>query len=76
MTEIAKADIFFVVTTIAVVAIAVGVVVALVYVIRILRDANAVSKRARKEGEAIIDDVSVVRGSIVKLFTGSRSKKK
>ncbi len=44
MTEIAKSDLFFFVTTIVVIALGVFLLVALVYLIRILRDVDAIAK--------------------------------
>jgi hypothetical protein len=60
-TSIIKADIFFVVTTISVALVSVGTIIALVYIIRILKDLKALSKKAKDEGEKIIDDVRILR---------------
>lgn len=65
------------ITTGVVVIIAILLGVALVYAIRILKDAKAVSARVRKEAESIADDVGSLRGAlaseVVKLrdFTSS-----
>lgn len=61
MTEIMKSDVFFFVTTIAVVAVSSVFVIALVYVISILKDAKELSVRAREEGTAILDDIGEIR---------------
>jgi len=87
MQQLLKSDIFFVVTTIAVVVVSVAVIIALVYLINILRDARKLSAKAREEGEAIIHDVGIVRKkakeetlsfmtAIRDRFTPSKSKKK
>lgn len=59
--SILKADIFFVVTTVAVVLVSIGIVVALVYLIRILSDMKLLSKKTLDEGGKIIDDVRAFR---------------
>ncbi len=59
--SILKADIFFVVTTVAVSLVSVGSVVALVYVIRILRDVKILSTKMKVEGEKILDDMDEFR---------------
>ena len=61
MQELLKSDIFFVVTTFAVVFVSVCLVVALVYIIRILKDMKILSKKARDEGEKILEDVAEFR---------------
>lgn len=61
MTEVMKSDIFFFVTTLAVIVVSITLVIALIYLISILRDARKLSSRARLEGEAILDDLGNVR---------------
>ncbi len=61
MTEIMKSEVFFFATTIAVVAVSVVLVVAMFYVISILKDAKELSTRARAEGTAILDDIGDIR---------------
>lgn len=56
-----KSDIFFVVTTIAVVIISIGLAVAIFYAIRIFKDLNILSKKAKEEGVKILDDVKFLR---------------
>ena len=58
------ADIFFFVTTIAVVFISILAVIALYYAIRILKDIDEVSKKAKVEANEIIDDMHVLRSKI------------
>lgn len=83
MTEILKSDVFFFATTIVVVAVGILLFIALLYLIGILKDANILSKRIRKEGEEIINDVETIRkktkedGSrIVKFFLSKFKPKK
>ena len=63
------------VTTFAVAFVSASLVVALVYVIRILKDMKILSRKARDEGERILEDVSAFReeteekgASLSKLF--------
>ena len=55
--SILKSDIFFFVTTICVVAISVLFIIVLLYVISVFRDIKSVSKKAKEEGEEILNDV-------------------
>lgn len=64
METLLKADIFFVVTTIAVVLIAIAAIVALVYLIFVLRHLAQLMRRIRREGEEIVDDVRAVREGV------------
>lgn len=86
MTQLLKSDIFFVVTTIAVVAVAIAIIIALIYLIGVLRDARKLSSKAREEGEAIIHDVGEIReaakkeslwvlDSLKKRFTSKKTKR-
>jgi hypothetical protein len=76
MTEIMKSDIFFVVSTGAVVAVTLFLIVALIYLIKILRNAQKLSERAREEGEALLQGVGQVRGNLVRFITGLFARKK
>lgn len=90
MHDVLKSDIFFVVTTIAIVLVTIALLIALAYVIRILRDANKVSEVLRDEGEEIVKDIGEMRKGIKKqgldvfgfirefftLFTSNRKKRK
>ncbi|MCX6703198.1 MAG: hypothetical protein NTV02_00705 [Candidatus Zambryskibacteria bacterium] len=61
-----KSDIFFVITSIAVVIVGTLFAVALIYLIRILSDVKKLSRVVRKEGENIIEDVEGLRENIKK----------
>ncbi len=65
MDSVTRADVFFAVTTGAVVVLSVLVAGVLVYVLRILRDARAVSKHIREESARIVADVSSLRQTLV-----------
>lgn len=64
MDAFAKMDIFFLVTTIAVVVIAVFVAVILFYVLRTARDVNEVVHIVRKESERFAKGASSARRRI------------
>jgi len=61
MENFIKADIFFFITSIAVVISTIGVIVVAVYVVRILRDMKHISKKVSEEGDKIIEDVEYLR---------------
>ena len=64
MDSLLKSDIFFVVTTGAVVIITACLVVLLIYVIRILHEVRSLIELARKEGELLSTDLSELRGRV------------
>lgn len=64
METLLKADIFFFVTTVAVLALAALAAAVLVYVIKILRDAKYMSERIRGETDELINDFRALRGKI------------
>lgn len=61
MDTLLKADVFFFITTIALVLITVAVLIAVVYLIKLLRDLSAISRKIKEEGEEIIRDISEAR---------------
>ena len=67
MESIAKADIFFVVTTIVVIAIAVALTILLVYVIKIVKNVEHIARRVRDESDKIINDVDGARDTVKKV---------
>lgn len=64
MTEVMKSDVFFFVTTLAVIGVSIALVIALGYLISILRDARTLSSRAKQEGIAILDDIEDAREGV------------
>lgn len=66
MEDLVKQDIFFFVATIVVAVVGVLMTIALVYFLKILSDIRYISKHARKEGVAFLEDV---RTSLVKTAT-------
>ncbi len=60
-TSILKADIFFVVATVGIGAIFLAIIVALIYIIYILKDVKALSTKAKEEGDKILEDVRLLR---------------
>lgn len=86
MTEsLLKSDIFFFITTLAVIAVSLVLVISLVYIIRILDDLKVLSRKAKDEGEKILDDVRFIRegaedngvlfGRFLSSFFAGRAKK-
>lgn len=56
-----KADIFFFVATLVVVAFATIGIIALFYVVKILRDIQRISRSVSKEGEKMVNDIDEMR---------------
>jgi len=64
MANIIHADIFFFVTTIAVVALSIALLIALFYIIRILRTMKEVSDLIKIESQHVAGDVEQLRATI------------
>lgn len=64
METILKADIFFAVTTFAVIVVTIAAAVALVYLIRILHDLLRITRRVRRASAAISDDLEWARSGV------------
>ncbi len=64
MNEFLKMDIFFVVTTVVVVLLGVFLLVAMYYIIRILKNVNHVSQNVSEESDHIKVDVNILRAKI------------
>ncbi|MDP3735189.1 MAG: hypothetical protein Q8R39_02045 [bacterium] len=62
------ADAFFFTTTVAVVLVALGLLVVLFYLIRIMRDASQLARRMREEGDAIADGAGRFRRTVTQFF--------
>ena len=61
METLAKADIFFVVTTVAIVFGALALIIIAAYFVRILRDVKRISRVVKDETEGIADDIGDLR---------------
>jgi hypothetical protein len=64
MESIAKADIFFFVTTIFVVLLAIALIIVTVYVIKILQDLKDISEIVKSETLHIAGDVEQLRADV------------
>lgn len=64
MQTLIHADIFFFVTTIAVILVTLVAVIVLIYTVIILKDIRELSRTIKKEGEEIIGDVHVFRQEV------------
>lgn len=61
MQELMKADIFFFITSIAVILVTVGVIVILYYVVKILRNVTSISDRIEEGSRALEADFQSIR---------------
>ena len=85
MSDFLKMDIFFAVTTAAVFFAGLMILVALYYMIGILRSVDHVAKNVAKESDSVRGDVAVLRakireegmrvGHLVDFFLGMRERK-
>ena len=64
MNEVAKSDIFFFITTIAVVLFTLFLIVGIYYLIKILDDIRYISKKAREGTDIISEDLSDLREKV------------
>jgi uncharacterized membrane protein len=64
MTDFLKMDIFFVVTTIAVIVISILLVFVLIRVLRILKNIEDISSLVEEEGKALREDLAQMRESV------------
>lgn len=64
MSDFLKMDLFFVVTTAVVFLVGSFLLVALFYIVRILRSANHVMDNVRAESDTLRDDIGVLREKI------------
>lgn len=63
-TSLLKSDIFFFVTTIAVVVLTLILSIIMIYLISILRYLKSISQIAKDQAEVISDDIDDLRGTI------------
>ncbi len=64
MTTLIHADVFFFVTSLAVIVFTVIAVVATLYIISILNDVKHITKRIRTESDEVLEDIKVLREHI------------
>ena len=64
MNNILKSDIFFFITSVAVIIIAILLVILIVYLIKVSKDIKYISQKAKAEADNIIQDVSTLRTNI------------
>ncbi len=79
-----KADVFFVITTLAVVLVTVILLLGLGYVVQILASINRIMKQAERTTEHVAEDIDTLRsdlrnnglsfGAFTRFFTGVRKK--
>lgn len=64
MQELIHADIFFLISSVAVVLVTLGLVGVFYYLIRILRNVHEISERAKKVSEEVEADIESLRAGI------------
>ena len=64
MNEFYKMDIFFVVTTAAVILLAILLAIVLVYVIKIMNDIKYISGKAKNETDKLSEDMDDLRAKV------------
>jgi len=70
MQTLIHADIFFFVTTVAVILFTIGIVIALVFVIMILKNLHKLSETVRTEADHIAGDIDAIRAKSQSLSWG------
>lgn len=70
MNELARADIFFTITAVAVVILGVLAAVILIYLIRILEDLRRIAALAKEETLHVVEDLEELRTNMKKEGTG------
>lgn len=61
MQSLIHADIFFFISTIALVVLSIGVLIVIIYLIRILHNVREVSDKVREEGDEFVKDARTFR---------------
>lgn len=64
MNEIYKSDVFFFITSIAVIVISALLVVLIIYLIKVFRDIKYISNKAKTEADLISQDISELRKNV------------
>ena len=76
MTDIAKSDLFFMITSVSVVILTIIVAIVLVYAFFIIRNVKEIVKKVKEESESAIDDIRELRlklkadGNVLRGVTG------
>ena len=64
MTSILTSDIFFFITSIAVILISMCIIIICLYVIAILKDVKVLSQKTKDESERILEDIRLIREDV------------
>ncbi|MEK7138281.1 MAG: hypothetical protein AAB787_02105 [Patescibacteria group bacterium] len=64
MDSFVKADVFFFISSIAILALTIGLSILIFYLVRILNDVKHISKSIRERSDVILGDVDRLRESI------------
>lgn len=90
MDALAKSDIFFFITSIAVIVIGITLTVLFLYTIKVVRDVKDISARAKRQAELISEDIDRLRSEakedgsqwlrvfrgISEMFAGKKGRRK
>lgn len=64
MNELYKSDVFFFITSIAVIVVGILLVILVVYLIKVFRDIKYISGKAKTEADLISQDLSELRQNV------------
>lgn len=64
MTELAKSDFFFIITSISVISLTVIVAILLIYVFFIMRNVKKIVNKVKEESENAIEDIRELRAKL------------
>ncbi len=64
MTEIAKSDLFFIITSISVISLTVILAIVLFYVFSIVKKVNKIVSKVKEESENAIEDIRELRAKL------------
>ena len=79
MDTLVQADLFFFITSIAIVLITIAILMALFFFIQILRDVRYTTKRIREETDRIVSDVDNLKelvGGVLHIFRRKKRSRK
>lgn len=70
MQELARADIFFIVTTVAVILVTLVFTIALIYLVTILIEMRHIMQQVRNQADGIAEDIMEMRAKVQALTIG------
>ncbi len=64
MTELAKSDIFFIITSISVISLTVIISIVLIYFFSIMKKVKAIVNKVKEESDSAIEDIRELRAKL------------